>query len=476
MIAVTKIAREASEIGGKGAEKFLDELLIFREHAQHHCHKLIEPESWNNLPEWAKISWDERVFAHNEKSPYLLEFGDSGDILWDSSQIGLIRHGVMHNNVRMTWGKAFANWIKDPKKAMNTSLVFNNRYALDGRDPNSIAGVMWCFGLFDRPFSPFDLVTGNVRKRTTETHQNRINLERYRNWTEKSTLENKLKIGIVGGGISGSFAAMLLQKLGHEVTIWDKGRGASGRLSSKKITNDYSIQVGSKSLDSLPKWLERYTAEWIRLNLVKMDKNSLIPIEPLNEIIKHLNKKVEVNYGCKVINLDEKDDSVEITVNNEDSLTKYHYDRVIVALPIEQAIDVCASLGLEFFGESASTWVVWGPSDKNHNIPENWESYYHSSDSGILEIRIKNNDIFDGGKFDSQTIIHFVTNKLGVDSTNWQSHYWKFANSVEGPGEIIHTKRVSIIGDGFARPLGTVGAAIESSGRVVSELHLKKLN
>lgn len=476
MIAVTKVAREASEIGGKGAEKFLDELLIFREHAQHHCHKLIEPKSWNNLPEWAKISWDQRVFTHNEKSPYLLEFGDSGDILWDSTQIGLIRHGVMHNNVRMTWGKAFANWIKDPKKAMDTSLMFNNRYALDGRDPNSIAGVMWCFGLFDRPFYPFDVVTGNVRKRTTETHQSRINLERYRNWTEKSTLENKLKIGIIGGGISGSFAAMLLQKLGHEVTIWDKGRGPSGRLSSKKITNDYSIHVGSKSLDSLPKWLERYIAEWIRLNLVKMDENSLIPIEPLNEIIKNLNKKVEVNYGCKVINLDEKDDSVEITINNKDSLTKYHYDRVIVALPIEQAIDVCASLDLEIFGESDSTWVIWGPSDKNHKIPENWESYYHSSDSEILEIRIKNDDVFDGNKFDSQTIIHFVTNKLGVDSTNWQSHYWKFANSVEGPGEIIHTKRVSIIGDGFARPLGTVGAAIESSGRVVSELHLKKLN
>jgi hypothetical protein len=376
----------------------------------------------------------------------------------------------------MTWGKAFANWIKDPKKAMNTSLMFNNRYALDGRDPNSIAGVMWCFGLFDRPFYPFDIVTGNVRKRTTETHQSRINLERYRNWTEKSTLGKKLKIGIIGGGISGSFTAMLLQKLGHEVTIWDKGRGASGRLSSKKLTNDYSIQVGSKSLDSLPKWLERYTAEWIRLNLVKMDEKSLIPIEPLNEIIKHLNKKVEVNFGCKVINLDEKDDSVEITVNNEDSLTKYHYDRVIVALPIEQAIHVCSSLELDFFGKSDSIWVVWGPSDKNYNIPENWESYYHSSDSGILEVRIKNDDIFDGDKFDSQTIIHFVTNKLGVDSTNWQSHYWKFANSVEGPGEIIHTKRVSIIGDGFAQPLGTVGAAIESSGRVVSELHLKKLN
>jgi len=475
MIAVTKIAREASEIGGKGSEKFLDELLIFREHAQHHCHKLVEPMNWNHLPEWAKISWDERVFTSNEKSPYILEFGESGDILWDSTQIGLIRHGVMHNNVRMTWGKAFANWIKDPKKAMNTSLIFNNRYALDGRDPNSIAGVMWCFGLFDRSFSPFDMITGNVRKRTTDTHQSRINLERYRDWTEKSTLGKKLKIGIIGGGISGSFAAMLLQKLGHEVTIWDKGRGASGRLSSKKVANDFFIQVGTKSLDSLPKWLERYVAEWIRLDLVKMNEKSLTPNKSLNEIIKHLNENVEVNYGCKVISLDEQDDSVKITVDNKDSLRNYHYDRVIVALPIEQAIDICSSLELEIFGESDSTWVVWGPSDNNHNIPENWESYYHSIDSGILEIRIKNDDIFDGDKFDSQTIIDFITNKLGVDSTNWQAHYWKFAKSVEGPGEIIHTERVSVIGDGFGRPLGTVGASIESSGRVVSELHLEKL-
>ena len=55
MIAPTKIAREASEIGGKGAEKYLDELLIFREHAHHHCHKLVEPQSWSNLPDWAKF-------------------------------------------------------------------------------------------------------------------------------------------------------------------------------------------------------------------------------------------------------------------------------------------------------------------------------------------------------------------------------------------------------------------------------------
>ena len=475
MIAPTKIAREAAEIGGKGAEKFLDELLIFREHAQHHCHKLVDPNDWNNLPEWAKNSWDERVFVNNEKSPYLLEFGESEDILWDSSQIGLVRHGVMHNNVRMTWGKAFANWIKNPKEAMDISLTLNDRYALDGRDPNSIAGIMWCFGLFDRPFSPFDLVMGNVRKRNTEIHQSRIDLDKYRNWTEKSTLENKLKIGVVGGGISGSFAAMLLHKLGHEVTIWDKGRGASGRLSSKKVTRDFSIQIGSKSLDSLPKWSKRYVSEWIQLNLIRKNQNSLLPIESLSDIIKHLNKDVEVNYGCKVISIEEINDSVEIKVNDKDKVNRFQYDRVIVALPIEQAIDVCNSLRLEISGESNSTWVVWGPSDINQQVPDKWESYYHPNGTGILEIRIKNNKIYDGDKFDSSTVINFVTDELGVDSTDWQAHYWKYSDAVKGPGEIIHTRRVSIIGDGFGQPLGTVGAAIESSGRVVSDIHLRKI-
>jgi len=475
MIAPTKIAREASEIGGKGAEKFLDELLIFREHAQHHCHKLVDPTSWNNLPEWAKISWNQRILTQDEKSQHMLEFGNSGDSLWDGAQIGLVRHGVMHNNVRMTWGKAFAKWIKDPETAMNTSLEFNDRYALDGRDPNSIAGVMWCFGLFDRPFSPSDLVMGNVRKRNTDTHQSRLDLQKYRNWTEKPTMENKLKIGIIGGGISGSFAAMLLKKLGHEVTIWDKGRGASGRLSAKKVTSNFSIQVGSRSLDNLPSWLERYVAEWIRLELVKLDGNSLTPIRPLSDIIKHLNKEVEVNYRSKVISLEEGNESAEIAVEKDNSIIKYQYDRVIVALPIEQAIEVCRPLELKIDGKSDSCWVVWGPYNKNIQIPNEWEAYRHSNGSEILEIRIENDNLFDRNKTDSETVIDLVTDELGIDSINWRAHFWKYAKSVKGPGERIHTGRVTIIGDGFGLPIGTVGGALESSGRAVSEIHLRKL-
>ncbi len=476
MIATTKIAREASEIGGKGAEKFLDEVLIFREHAQHHCHKLNNPNSWNNLPEWARISWDERVFPFPEKSPYSLEFGETKDYLWDSSQIGLVRHGVMHNNIRMTWGKAFANWIESPEEAMNLTLDFNNRYALDGRDPSSIAGVMWCYGLFDRSFSPFDPVMGNVRKRTTDFHQTRINMERYSDWTEKSTMGEKLNIGVVGGGISGSFAGMLLEKLGHKVTIWDKGRGASGRLSAKKIVSKSSIHVGSKSLDFLPIWMERYVSEWIRLKLVSLEGDTLTPIRPFSEVIKHMNRNVEVNYECKVVSLDEKEDFVEITVANQNKISKYQYDRVFVALPIEQAIDVCDSLNLKFNGKSNSTWVVWGPSDKIDKVPEKWESYYHKTNDGVVEIRINSDSILELDLLNSQEIINIVTEELGVNSSNWQAHYWKYANSVEGPGETIHTRRISIIGDAFGQPLGKVGGAIESSGRAVSEIHLSQPN
>ena len=222
--------------------------------------------------------------------------------------------------------------------------------------------------------------------------------------------------------------------------------------------------------------MDRYVSEWVRLKLVRKDGNSLVPIKPLSEIIKHLNKEVEVNYGCKVTSLEERNESVEITVKNQDEINKYQYDRVIVALPIEQAINICNPLGLEINGVSDSTWVVWGPSDKIDLIPGNWESYYHNSGSGVMEVRIRNDEIDVGDKLNSKQVIDFVTDKLGVDSSNWRAHYWKYAIPVDGPREILHTDRISIIGDCFGQPLGTVGGAIESSGRVVSEIHLSKLN
>ena len=114
--------------------------------------------------------WERTVRVGASRPMADLEQGRTGDPLWDAAQRGLLRHGVMHNNVRMTWGKATVRWLDPPEMAMEQTLAMNDRYALDGRDASSIAGVQWCFGLFDRPFEPFDPRVGHVRRRPTEDH------------------------------------------------------------------------------------------------------------------------------------------------------------------------------------------------------------------------------------------------------------------------------------------------------------------
>ena len=60
----------------------------------------------------------------------------------------------MHNYVRMLWGKKILEWTRSPREALGAMIELNNRYALDGRDPNSYSGIFWCLGRYDRPWGP----------------------------------------------------------------------------------------------------------------------------------------------------------------------------------------------------------------------------------------------------------------------------------------------------------------------------------
>jgi deoxyribodipyrimidine photolyase len=75
--------------------------------------------------------------------------GQTGDALWDAAQKSLLVHGELHNNVRMTWGKAFLSWARHPQDALDLMIDLNHRFALDGNDPNSYGGLLWCLGLLD---------------------------------------------------------------------------------------------------------------------------------------------------------------------------------------------------------------------------------------------------------------------------------------------------------------------------------------
>ena len=149
-----RIAREAALDGSKGAAKFLDELLIWRELAHNFCFWVDDPESLAALPAWARETLvrhaaDERSAVYSWER---LARGETGDRVWDLAQTSLLRHGELHNNVRMTWGKALLRWTGSPQDALRLLIDLNHRYALDGSDPSSYGGLLLCLGLFYRPF------------------------------------------------------------------------------------------------------------------------------------------------------------------------------------------------------------------------------------------------------------------------------------------------------------------------------------
>ena len=104
-------------------------MLVFREHAYHHAHDVDRPYAWDHIPDWARASWRNTALVHPARPAMDLERAQSSDVLWNAAQRGVVRHGVMHNNVRMTWGKGTVQWMEDPETAMRLTQDLNDRYA-----------------------------------------------------------------------------------------------------------------------------------------------------------------------------------------------------------------------------------------------------------------------------------------------------------------------------------------------------------
>ena len=459
MIAATKVVREAIDAGGKGADKFLDEMLIFREQAYHHCHELQSPRDWSSLPEWARISWRERIQPMVNKKERDLETGDTGDSLWDSAQMGLVRHGVMHNNVRMTWGKGVARWIQDPNSAMNITQCLNDRYALDGRDPNSIAGVMWCYGLFDRPFDPPSDYMGRIRRRSTEGHASRLDMKRYRDWVGAPTNGRMMDIGIVGSGISGMFAGQILSRLGHKVTIYDKGWRPSGRLAYRQTEDGSMFSIGSINMDGSRNWMNRF--QWDLGNSAK----------PFKNFLDELSKDQEVNYNTRIVGVKEDAQGVLLWGSSDSQEVQFNHSRVIVAVPIEQATRLLEEGVLS--GESAPYWVAWGPGHEgSDSLPEGWS--IRNVGNGTIELRLDPNSSEEHINRTKDEMASLIPTKAGFSPVGWSSHLWRYGRPISGPARVVHHGRIAFIGDAFGTPLGTIGAALDSAARAVADLHLMR--
>ena len=134
--------------------KFLDEALTWRELAHNLVFKTPKHRTLDAVPAWARKELDDHS-ADPRPALYTdeqLEHGLTGDALWNAAQRSLVRDGEIHNYMRMLWGKSVLLWTEDAARALRVLEHLNHKYALDGRDPNSYGGILWCFGLFDRPF------------------------------------------------------------------------------------------------------------------------------------------------------------------------------------------------------------------------------------------------------------------------------------------------------------------------------------
>lgn len=136
------------------ATEFLEELIVRRELAFNFVKFCGKFDSLAALPDWvqvtmAKHAGDRREYLY---TPEQFEWARTHDPLWNACQKEMLLRGKIHGYYRMYWGKKIMEWSPSLQQAQDTMLHIHDRYALDGRDPNTYASVLWCFGLHDRPW------------------------------------------------------------------------------------------------------------------------------------------------------------------------------------------------------------------------------------------------------------------------------------------------------------------------------------
>lgn len=264
-----RIALESLKHGGEGAEKFLDEFLVWRELSHHFCFHSDELETLHALPDWARES-----LTQHESDPRSQCFdwetlcrAQTGEPLWDLAQTSLLRRGELHNNVRMTWGKAFLQWTLRPQRAQKLMIDLNHRFALDGNDPNSYGGLLWCLGQFDRAF-PAGPIFGKVRQRSISRHAQRLDLGRYAQSVSKPANGRRLRVIVVGAGMAGLTAARALSDQGHEVVVLEKARGPGGRMSTRR-KDKFRFDHGAQYFTASDPRFRRHVMAWQERGLVQ---------------------------------------------------------------------------------------------------------------------------------------------------------------------------------------------------------------
>jgi deoxyribodipyrimidine photo-lyase len=174
------IALKVLEIESPGKEAYLEELIVRRELAMNFIFYNQNYDNFSSIPEWARKTLLEHK---NDKREYNYTLEDlinlrTHDEYWNAAQNEMMIKGKMHGYMRMYWGKKILEWTEDPKQAYKIALYLNNRYELDGRDPNGFTGVAWCFGKHDRAWKEREIF-GKVRYMNANGLRRKFKIEKY---------------------------------------------------------------------------------------------------------------------------------------------------------------------------------------------------------------------------------------------------------------------------------------------------------
>ncbi|MGE5841925.1 MAG: deoxyribodipyrimidine photolyase [Deltaproteobacteria bacterium] len=165
----------------EAAEAFLDELVTWRELGFNICAQRQDYDQYLSLPDWARQTLKEHEGDRRRYVYRLEEFeqAQTHDPLWNAAQGQLLQEGTIHNYLRMVWGKKILEWTSSPQEALGLMIELNNKYAIDGRDPNSYTGIMWVLGRYDRPWGPERPVFGKIRYMSSDNTLRKVRAAEY---------------------------------------------------------------------------------------------------------------------------------------------------------------------------------------------------------------------------------------------------------------------------------------------------------
>ena len=162
------------------ATEFLEELIVRRELAFNFARFTARPDSLANLPTWALLTLEQHICDKREHAYDRDDFASASthDALWNATQKEMLVRGKIHGYYRMYWGKKIIEWSRTYQDALETMVYIHDRWALDGRDPNTYTNILWCFGLHDRPW-PERPIFGKVRYMSLDGMRRKTNVDAY---------------------------------------------------------------------------------------------------------------------------------------------------------------------------------------------------------------------------------------------------------------------------------------------------------